>query len=190
MTITLTGSLYFTSVAISPINIVKPPSPTMHTTCLPGTRPPRQCCRAVRSPWLPANRTARTSYLRAFRCSGRSRSQLSRYRKKRLRRHREACLGVHVTTWGFIGLSFARASFLHQLVPFLHIVLSRLQKILVFLFSEPTAKASAIPNDIHPPSQHQRDGASQSGPDLCRSGLFLHFLAWDKTPCRGTRFRQ
>ena len=34
--ITFTGSLYLTSVATSPISMVKPPSPTMHTTCLPG----------------------------------------------------------------------------------------------------------------------------------------------------------
>ena len=36
MTITFTGRLYFTSVASSPISIVKPPSPTRQTTCRPG----------------------------------------------------------------------------------------------------------------------------------------------------------
>ena len=35
-TITLTGSLYLTRVAISIIIMVKPPSPTIATTCRPG----------------------------------------------------------------------------------------------------------------------------------------------------------
>ena len=36
ITMTFTFSLYFTSVASSPMSIVSPPSPTMHTTCRSG----------------------------------------------------------------------------------------------------------------------------------------------------------
>ena len=185
MTITLTGSLYFTSVAISPISMVKPPSPD-HADYLPARIGHRSSNR-VREPVGHRGQHAREGELHIaahfnVACRpGRDGAavgdhdriviqQLIQLVRDHLRLHRH------------IG---SRAAFLHKLVPGLHTALRLFEKAAVVFSRYELRQQVQARRRSHRPGRRPRWFAARFASDRCRSGSALPGRASARTRCMG-----